>query len=205
MLVTKWAGSGFNAYSRALRRNRDATHVCEACVFVCSRISPVPGRPPKPGKKYGGNFRNYSHAAEDLGDRVDYINTTKAETAAMVSWLRSAGTSGPWGVAIAVSGQKHVIPTAPINAPGQDTCQIAVEEIVLRLSLRDLLELIDTMNCLRASSGCSVEAITTGQYHPKDLARDLDGVRAFEAHHEHLRGGGMFELAAFLTSKGGGA
>lgn len=204
LAVTNWAGSGFNSYSRAMRRNIDATHVCEACVFVCSRITPVPGRPPKEGKKFGGCYRNYSHAAEDLGDRVDYINTTKAETARMVDWIRRAGQRGPWAVAIAVSGQKHVVPTAPVNAPGQDTCQVAVEEIVLRISRRELLELIDAMNRLRASSGCSVDALMTGQYHPKDLARDLEGVRAFESEHERLRGGGVFELAAFLTSKNGG-
>lgn len=199
--VSAWAGSGFNAYARALRRNIDATHVCEPCVFVCSRIAPVPGRPPKPGKKFGGNFRNYSHAAEDLGDAVDYINATKAETAALVAWLARAGSRGPWGMAVAVSGQKHVVPTAPINAPDQDLCQIAVEDIVLRLSRHQLLELVETMNRLRASSGCGVEALTTGRYHPKDLQRDLAGIREFEAAHEHMRGGGVLELAALLTSK----
>jgi hypothetical protein len=204
MLVSRWAGSGFNGYDRAkFRFTDDSTHVCEACVFTCSRISPVPGRPPKPGKKFGGNFRNYSHAAELRPDgSVDYLNTTKAETAAMVEWIRSAGEHGPWGVALAVSGQKHVIFRAPLNRPGQDMVQIAVEDLVVRCSRAALLGLIHAMNRLRATSGCGVDALLSGRYHAKDLARDLDGVRAFEAERGHERGDGRFEVAALLTSKG---
>lgn len=201
--VTAWAGSGFNAYARAQRRNdTSSTHVCEACVFVCSRLSPVPGRPPKPGKQLGGNFRNYSHGAAVQPDgSVRYINTTKAETEQMVSFILDPGGE-PWGVAVATSGQKHVIPHAPLNGPG-DVCMVAFEDQVLRVSRRAFGDLNATMNRLRESAGCSVDALTTGQYHGKDLARDLDGIRAFEAEHGHLRGGGLFELAAFLTTKGG--
>jgi hypothetical protein len=199
--VKKWAGSGFNAYARAQRRSDpDSTHVCEPCVFVCSRLSPVPGRPPKKGKKLGGNFRNYSHAAARLADgSVRYLNATKADTAELLAFILEPGGS-PWAVAIATSGQKHVIPHAPLNGDA-DVTMIAFEDQVLRVSRRDMATLNTAMNALRASSGCSIDALTTGQYHPKDLSRDLAGVRAFEAAHGHHRGGGMFEIAAFLTSK----
>ena len=42
--VQDWLGSSFVDQNRA--RCPTASHVCEACAFVMSRISPVPGRPP---------------------------------------------------------------------------------------------------------------------------------------------------------------
>lgn len=200
--VRQWAGSGFNAYNRALRRSdTGATDICEACVSVCSRISPVPGRPPKPGKKYGGNYRNYSHGAARMGDgSVRYINTTKAETPAMVDFILDPGGL-EWAVALATSGQKHVIPHAPTNGSG-DTAIIAFEDLAIRFSRREFKVVNAEMNALRQSSGCSVAAITTGEYHPKDLSRDLDGVQAFERRRGSMRGGGVFEMCAFLTCKG---
>lgn len=201
LAVGRWAGEGFNAYARAQRRSDPtATHVCEACVFVCSRLSPVPGRPPKPGKKLGGNFRNYSHAAEQHGEAIRYVNATKSETAALVDFLRDAGSRGPWAMAVATSGQKHVIPHAPTNMPGQRAAQIAFEELVVHVDLDRLLGLVVVCNTLRRASGCGVDAIVTGIYHPMDLQRALMPVRAFEREHARLRGSGILELAAFLAS-----
>lgn len=57
--VKKWMGSNYTDQNRA--RCITATHVCEACVWAHSRTSHVLGRPPKEGKKFGGNLRNYSH------------------------------------------------------------------------------------------------------------------------------------------------
>lgn len=57
--VLDWTGSLFTGHTRA--RCPGAEYVCEPCVHVCSRIAPVPGRPPKDGKAFGGNWRNYSH------------------------------------------------------------------------------------------------------------------------------------------------
>lgn len=201
MPIDAWAGSGFNGWARSQRRtDPHATHVCEPCLFVTSRISPVPGRPPKEGKKYGGNYRNYSHGAAVLPDgSIKYMNASKGEQAELLAFILEPG-GDPWSVAIAVSGQKHVIPYAAMNGPS-DICVVAFEEQVLRISRIALTQMTATMNALRASSGCSAEALATGQYHGKDLARDLEGIREFEREHGHLRGGGFFEVAAFLTSK----
>lgn len=123
--VEKWSGSSFTGQNRV--RCPDATHVCEACVWVCSRIAPVPGRPAKPGKKFGGNFRNYSHLYErgwrslpfgDDGSQArGYVNASKGEKPLIRTFL-SREHAGEWFAAIADSGQKHVIPWAPLNGPG---------------------------------------------------------------------------------------
>lgn len=204
--VDRWAGEGFNAYARAALRHT-ATHVCEACVFVCSRLSPVPGRDAKEGKKMGGNFRNYSHAAVSLPDsQVHYVNASKAETSTLVTFLRESSSAGDWAMAIAVSGQKHVIPHAPMNRAGSSTVQIAFEDLVVRVGQSSLLALVSKANELRGKSGCSASAIATGEYHPKDLQRARVAIAKFEAEHgRRSRGGGVLELAAFLTSKAGGS
>jgi hypothetical protein len=199
--VADWAGEGFNAYNRAKRRNElSATHICEACVFVCSRLSPVPGRPAKPGKKFGGNYRNYSHGAALRGDgSVRYVSASKAENAELVEFMLAPG-SAPWGVAVATSGQKHVISHAPMNSDSE-VCQVAFEDLVIRFSRREFAGLLAVMNQLRVSSGCSADALATKIYHPKDLQRDLVGVEAFEREHGHRRGSGMFDLAVFLSTR----
>lgn len=201
--VEAWAGDGFGGYARAaMRHDPSSTHVCEACVFVCSRLSPVPGRPAKEGKKLGGNFRNFSHFAElDVASgTVDYGNANKGEMATVVAWLRSVGRLGPWGLAVAVTGQKHVISTTPLNLPGQDACRIAFEEQVVACSRQALLDLVDDCNGLRERCGCSGDAIATGTYHAKDLERGLESIRSFEARNAARRGSGVLELAAFLTT-----
>lgn len=200
--VNNWAGSGFNAYARAQHRHDPtATHVCEACVFICSRLSPVPGRPPKAGKKLGGNFRNYSHAVAVRDDgSIRYLNASKAELGQLVDFIRDPG-GDPWAMAIGTSGQKHVIPYATMNRRGP-VAVVAFEEESVRFKIDDFLALNERMNQLRASSGCSADAIRTGEYHPKDLERDLDGVEQFEREYKRMRGSGIFNVAAFLTSKG---
>lgn len=201
MPVSTWAGEGFNAYARAQRRaDPTATTICEACVFVCSRLSPVPFRPAKAGKKLGGNYRNYSHAAERSPSGVRYVNANKAEVSTLVTFLRDAGQCGRWAMAVASSGQKHVIPHAVVNEPGQRTAAIAFEELTVRVQIDQLLALVAEADALRVASRCSADAIATGSYHPKDLQRALGHVREFEAKHARLRGGGVLELAAFLTT-----
>lgn len=201
VLVSRWAGSGFNSYARAQHRADDsATHVCEACVFVCSRLSPVPGRPPKPGKKLGGNFRNYSHGAAVMpSGKVSYFNASKAESPSIVAFILEP-RGQPWGLAVSLTGQKHVIPHAPMNRSGS-LCSVAFEDQVLRFARSDFRRIHGEMQALRVSSGCSSDAIISGIYHTRDLNRDLRGVEAFERVNAWMRGGGLFELASFLTWK----
>lgn len=200
--IDRWAGDGFGGYARATRRSDPAaTHVCEACVFVCSRLSPVPGRPAKEGKKMGGNFRNYSHAAARTSDGVFYVNANKGETSLLVDFLRGAQQRGPWAMAVAETGQKHVVSTAPVNDPSSRTAAIAFEEQVVRVQTSDLVELVERMNALRGASGCSGDALATGTYHPRDLQRARVELERFENETgRRMRGSGVLELAAFLTS-----
>lgn len=112
-----------------------ATWVCAACVYVRSRITPVPGRPPglcskckgvkadqgdkcagRGLNRLGGNWRNYTHMWESSSDDP-YTNATKGEKPRILSFLRAA-KRGTWFAAIADSGQKHVLSLTPVNRPG---------------------------------------------------------------------------------------
>ena len=110
-LVAEWAGASFTGQNRI--RCPSSLHICEACVWVMARSSDVPGRPAAPGQQCGPNFRNFSHMLDARG----YVNASKGEKPAIRAWLRGP-KSGAWFAAIADSGQKHVVPYAPINPAG---------------------------------------------------------------------------------------
>ena len=96
-------------------------------MFICSRTSPVPGRPAKEGKKFGGNFRNYTH----LWDERGYANASKGEKPVIREFL-ARNHAGPWFAAIADSGQKHVLPFARLNGPGRPGI-VLLDELVVRV------------------------------------------------------------------------
>lgn len=103
-----WVKPGFALFT--LCREPDSTWVCEACVYVCSRTSAVTGRPPQPGKKFGGNFRNFCH----FGD-ADWIdNASKGEKPTVRAFLAEQHEP-PWFCGVIDSGQKHVLPFTPLN------------------------------------------------------------------------------------------
>ena len=124
MPVRKWIGPAFTSHSRA--RFPLSKTICAGCIFLCGRLSPVPGRPPKEGKSSGGNWRNYSHwMAQDESGAWTYGNGSKGDKPQILAALE-APKPGPWWFAVADSGQKHVIPWAPIN-PGGDAGWLAFE------------------------------------------------------------------------------
>lgn len=116
-----WSGTNFVGQNRV--RAPASEHVCPACVYTCSRTSPVPGRPAKDGKKFGGNFRNYSH----LYNAGTYFNASKAEKPAVLQFLQQTH-AGPWFAAITDSGQKHVLPWASVNPPGTRRGRVLFDE-----------------------------------------------------------------------------
>lgn len=193
-LVAKWMPGSFTSQNRV--RLPKSQWVCEPCVHICSRLSPVLGRPPKEGKLQGGNYRNYSHAWWQKPDgSVEYINASKGEKPALLAWLRKP-KQGTWWCAVADSGQKHVIPWAPV-------CRTAKSGSVL---LDDALitlgswQLVDDMAEL-LTVGATKDEITTGDYHAGSIMRCGADIEAFEKKWSGQRGGAFFGLAIWLAQR----
>lgn len=190
-----WSGSNFVGQNRAKAPGNE--WVCPACVFVCSRTSPVPGRPAKEGKKFGGNFRNYSH----LFDADRYLNASKGEKPTILAFLRGH-KNGPWFAAIADSGQKHVIPWTPVNAPDSRRGVVMFDEQVVTLPVANGCgwDIVDKMIEL-LTAGATKEEVESGDYTPRAWELCGDRLRAFEEHWGDKRGGAWFALAIWLAQR----
>lgn len=189
-LVTDWLGSSFTDQNRA--RYPTATHVCESCCYVHSRTAPVPGRPAKEGKKFGGNFRNYSH----LWDERGYANASKGEKP-MIREFLAREHAGPWFAAIADSGQKHVLPFAPMNGPGRSGSVLMDEQLI---QVPQSLALVDAMTEL-LTLGVTKDELARGEYYVRTM-RDLrDPVHDFEWERGGERYSGWFTLALWLAQR----
>lgn len=203
-LVSDWMSSSYTDQSRVAAPT--AMHVCEACCFVMSRTSPVPGRPPKEGKQFGGNFRNYSALWElgwdapafgDDGTRLpNYANASKGQKPLIRAFIERRH-EGPWFAAIADSGQKHVIPYTPINPPGRSGFVLFDEALVC---IPDDTSLIGAM-CSMLTDGTTKEEIERGDYRPQTWQRlGAARVREFERTHGRSRGH-WFALAIWLAQR----
>jgi hypothetical protein len=196
MAVDKWVKSGFTTGNRV--RAPESTVVCEACVFVGSRISPVPGRPPAPGKKFGGNWRNYTHLGEvDGPSLLNYANATKAEHKMVVAFLRRPKAS-PWFAAIAESGQKHVLPWTPLNGPGIAGV-VGFDDVQVRLPTRaDGWIVVDDINALLELK-LNRATVLSGRWTVDDYRKQGAEIERFEQRWRGLRGGDWFRLACHLA------
>lgn len=85
MPIENWNGASFTGQNRV--KAPTGNFVCEPCVFVTSRIAPVPGRPAKEGKTYGGSFNNFSHR----------LPRTRGDRPAVTHWLLECAARG-WGL-----------------------------------------------------------------------------------------------------------
>jgi hypothetical protein len=175
-------------------------------VFVCSRIAPVLGRPAKDGKKFGGNFRNYSHCYEQgwaspaFGDGgpagIGYINASKGEKPAIRAFL-ARQHEATWFAAIADSGQKHVLPWAPLNASGRAGRVLFDEQIV---SVPDDQSLVADLATL-LTSGATKDEIARGDYSARAWHLCGEQIRTFERAHSSERHSAWFGLACWLAQR----
>lgn len=189
-----WNSASFTGQNRV--RAPASKWVCSACVWVCARLSPVPGRPPKDGKQYGGNFRNYSHAY----DGGEYANFSKGEKAGLLAWLR-APRRGLWWAAIADSGQKHVIPWAPLNPPGTRRGSVLFEEQVVTLPMQAGWALVERMTAL-LTAGATKDEIASGDYTSRAWQLCGDALPRFEDEWaRQRRGSAWFALALWLAQR----
>jgi len=188
----KWSGSNFVGQNRV--RAPQSEWVCPACVYFASRTSPVPGRPPKPGNKHGGNYRNYSH----MFDANSYVNASKGEKPAILAWLQRPH-KGPWFAAIAESGQKHVLLWAPVN-PGRGRGRIRFEEQTIELPDKHGWSVVPQL-CDLLTAGATKASVKTGDYTPREWELCGHRLTTFEARWSYLRGGGWFDLALWLAQR----
>ena len=191
---TKWLGASYTSQNRV--KSWQSTRVCEPCVVIHSRTSEVPGRPPKEGKKFGGNWRNYSVLVEVVDGVPELVTASKGEKSIIREWLQRR-KKGMWFAALAESGQKHVLPSAPLNAEGiiglvqfEETTIPIGEDWSLLSAMEEAL-----------TQGVSKDAIGTGKYTVKQYQELEHAIEAFEAAHAHERGGDWFDLALFLAQK----
>lgn len=193
LVAADWVGGNFTDYNRVA--SPSSVHVCVACVYVCSRTSPVPGRPAKEGKSFGANFRNVSHMLDATG----YTNASKGEKPAILAWLRSQHR-GPWFATIADTGQIHMLPFAPVNPCGTRRGVVLFERALVTLPVPQsagwtLVARITAM----LTAGATKEEISTGDYGPR--AWQLCPVAAFEESWGGKRGSQWFDLALWLAQR----
>lgn len=191
-LVKDWLSTNFTDQNRC--RSPLSTYVCEGCCYVQSRTSPVLGREAKEGKKFGGNFRNYSHFFED---GTGYANASKGEKPLLRAFL-ARKHAGIWFAAIADSGQKHVLPFAPLNGPGGRSGVVIFEEALV--SVPDDQSLIGEMITL-LSAGVTKGEIETGEWYVRTLIENRDAAQTFNERHGAQRGSGWFRLSIWLAQR----
>jgi hypothetical protein len=190
--VEEWQGALFTGQNKV--RCPTAEWVCEACVWVCARSSPVPGRPAKDGKQ-PPNFRNFSH----LYDAGTYLTASKGEKPAILEFLKRP-KAGPWFAAVADSGQKHVVPWAPVNPPGTKVGRVLFEEQLVRLPDAGGWGLVADIAAL-LTAGATKEEVGSGDYTSWAWMRCPREIGVFEAAHRGERHGAWWTLALWLAQR----
>lgn len=191
-----WLGAKYTGQNKV--RAPSSPWICEPCVHLHSRVAPVPGRPAAEGKAFGGNFRNYSHLYEQAPGGVIYANASKGQKPVILAFLRRPKL-GLWWAAIADSGQKHVVPWAPLNGPGAHG-RILFDEQVVELPDAAGWALVDEMIALLTACATK-EEIGGGAYGPGAWSRCRDAIVTFEARHSGRRHGAWFGLALWLAQR----
>ena len=202
--VGEWMGGNYTDQMRAACPSSGV--VCTACVMVTQRTFPVPGRPPKDGKSFGGNFRNYSHIFEKgwkspaFGDdgtsMMHYANASKGQKPLIREFL-AREHHGEWFCSIADSGQKHVVHFAPTNGPGRAGMIIFEERVFWWPGEAPVLN--DMMEMLTA--GCTKDELSSGNYRPSNWMEMRERIEAFEQKWSGDRGGDMFDLCVWLAQR----
>lgn len=198
MVQTDWQGSNFVGQNRV--KVPGSLFICEACVYVCARANQVPNRPAKEGKKFGGNWRNYSHWIEEADGRTVYGNASKGEKPSILAFLMREHP-GEWACAIADSGQKHVLPWTPVNPGGQVGGRVLFDERIVTLpASAEAWSLVGTMASF-LTEGATKEEIDTGEYSSWTWGRGAEWVRGYEQVLAPLRASSWFALALWLAQR----
>lgn len=171
--------------------------ICEACVYVTARFSPVPGKPAAPGKSEGPRFSNLSHLYEETPAGVWYRAASKGEKPAIRKFL-ARPKIGRWFAAIADSGQKHVLSWTPVNPGPSSGGRVRFEE--QDLTLPASLTLVDEIASL-LTAGATKEEIGRGDYGMGAWTRCPAEIQRFEEVHAPDRHGAWWSLALWLAQR----
>lgn len=135
-----------------------------------------------------------------LVDGSDHVRVNKGSKPAIRDFLRRVHKH-EWFAAIADTGQKHIVPWCPINAPGSSGRVLLEETLVALPDSDDGWRIVDVIT-EALTSGATKEEIGSGEYGSRawsllghDKLRDLE--RGLSAH----RGGGWFDLALWLSQR----
>lgn len=183
--IAAWDGANFTGQTRVKCPRAQA--ICEACLWVMARHSPVPDKT--------GNWRNYS-VLYAHGEPVTIAS--KGEKPTILAWLRRPHAS-PWFAALADTGQKHVVPYVPVN--GRGPARALFDEVPIDLP-RDPegWRIVDDLVAL-LTAGATKEEVERGDYTLSTMMRCEADVRAFEARYAHQRGSGWFAIVVFLAQR----
>lgn len=177
----RWMGQNFTGQNRA--RCPSSSLVCEACVAAMA------GRPPD-------TERMWSHLVE--GD--EHVRVNKGGKPAIRDFLRRTHR-GPWFAAIADTGQKHIIPWCPVNAPRQGGGRVLFEETLVELPRTEAgWRLLDQI-AEALTDGLTKEEIGSGEYGSRAWQLLGERLRTLESTWSVLRGGSWFELAVWLAQR----
>jgi hypothetical protein len=189
--------SGFSDYSALA--NPASEVVCAACMWTMT------GVPPKTYRMWSTVYREDLQAgpspekAPPCGSRT--LLTNRGNTHPVIDVLTNPPASGRWFVAIAQSGQKHILVFTEVNQGGSPSYSVRFEGINMRTSASEFSQVFDMALALRAA-GFSADDIVTGRPNPARLTPET--IPVWKSHAEQLsqtRNGSLLELALYLITK----
>lgn len=185
-----WVRDTFTDHDKLI----DGTIICQACQFLFAESSEL--LRDKVGKEKPQRMRNYSHFVVD----GVWYTLSKAEKAQMKELL--LGASFPELAVVAESGQKHLLFRAKWNAAGGRKGYVQFEEQSVVVDPDALLFYIDKMESLLTLF--SKAEIDSGQYAQHRIIKfGMNEWQAIESKLKVVRGTALFQLALFLSQRGG--
>lgn len=172
--------------------------LCIACSWAMT------GRPPDTLRLWSIAYRedgvpwpaNHPACTLPIG-RIHAQN--KADPSAFRSLLRTPPETGSWICSIAIGGQIHTLPFAPVNR-GADRYGVRVERVTVWTTPRQYIAIDDAIAAL-LSAGYTKQDIAEEPFPGRLLTCGIDIWRAQQSVLAPWRGSGVLELALFLARK----
>lgn len=175
-----------------------STHVCDACVWAMSGI------PPNTIRMWSILWREDGHVPRSHENSLWHVKgahfSNKSDLSAFVDVLLNP-PSCRWLMALADSGQIHLLPFAVVNMPLAKQWQVRLERNDIRSTPDDFRVVHGHASCLY-TAGFSKADILSGQPQPSAIYKH--GIDVWREHGQALQpwfGSKQLELALFLIRK----